>query len=69
MNLKAERLNRGLRVPEAAEKIGVAPHVLRTAEQGTLPRPAAAKLIADFYGVKVSDIWPIGEPDRAQAAA
>lgn len=66
MNLKAERLNRGLGINDAADAIGVPFYVLRDAEtQGTQPRPAAAKRIADFYGVKVTDIWPVEEKSAA----
>lgn len=62
MNLKAERLNRGLTVAEAADRIGVERHVLRDAENlGTVPRPGSAKLIADFYGFRVTDQWPVDD--------
>jgi transcriptional regulator with XRE-family HTH domain len=62
VNLKAARLNRGLTVADAAGQIGVLPHVLRDAENlGTVPRPASAKLIADFYGLQVTDVWPVEE--------
>jgi DNA-binding XRE family transcriptional regulator len=69
MNLKVERLNRGLGIPDAAAAIGIPDHVLRYAEKGEgQPRPETAKLIADFYGVRVTDIWPVnGEPDEAAA--
>lgn len=67
MNLEAARLNMGLTARDAAKQIGVPDHVLRYAETGGRPRPAAAKRIADFYGVKVTDIWPVG--DEAPKAA
>lgn len=68
MNIEAERLNLGLTAKDAAKKIGIPDHVLRYAETTGQPRPATAKKIADFYGVKVTDIWPVGEPREAQAA-
>lgn len=66
MNLKAERLNRGLSVNDAAAAIDVPSHVLRYAELGNQPRPENAKRIADFYGVRVTDIWP-AESDAPDA--
>lgn len=68
MNLKAERMNRGLSRTAAAKVIGVPSHVLRYAERGGCPHLENAKVIADFYGVKVTDIWP-AEPTRPKAAA
>lgn len=61
MNLEAERLNMGLTAKAAAKRIGIADHVLRYAETGGRPRPATAKKIADFYGVRVTDLWPVEE--------
>lgn len=66
MNLKAERLNRGLSLNAAATAMGVKPHVLRDAENlGTRPYPENGKLIADFYGVLVTDLWPVEEQSAA----
>lgn len=58
-DIRAERLNRGLSVQEAAEQIGVAGMTLSRAEQGShIPRPGAAFKIASFYGYRVTDLWP-----------
>ena len=65
MNLLAERLNRGLSLAEASAKMGLPFYVLRDAEKGTRPRPRSAKRIADFYEVRVTDIWPV--EDRSAA--
>ncbi len=66
VNLTAERLNRGLRLPTAAKMIGVPYHVLQNAELGrSRPREESAKLIADFYGVAVTDIWPVDPVDES----
>jgi transcriptional regulator with XRE-family HTH domain len=65
INLAEERLNRGLSVRAAAKHIGVGAGVLAGAEEGTMPRPAAALKIADFYGYKVTDIWPLDEKATA----
>ena len=59
MNILAERLNRGLTITEVAEACDVARATLVKAEEGERPFPAQAKRIADFYGVKVTDIWPL----------
>lgn len=60
-NLEVERLNKGLSIRAAAREIGVSPSVLIRAEAGVMPRPESAKSIADFYGFKVTDIWPVGK--------
>jgi lambda repressor-like predicted transcriptional regulator len=58
-NLEVDRLNRGLSLRAAAKAAGVSPSVLVRAEEGTMPRPESAKAIADLYGYKVTDIWPV----------
>lgn len=67
MNLTAERLNRGLSVRQAGDLIGVAPNTLATLERGGSVAPSSAKLIADFYGCKVTDL--LRPPDEPKAAA
>lgn len=68
MNLRGERLNRGLSTRDAAEKIRVSRAVLTRAEDGLGVRPSHAKKIADFYGFQVTDIWPIDGPVHEAAA-
>jgi predicted transcriptional regulator len=58
MNLKAERLDRGLSVLALAREVGVPDHVIRHAEKGGHPTPANALKIANFFGSRVTDIWP-----------
>lgn len=65
MNLVAERLNRGMSPTEAAAEIGVSRGTLARAESGLQVQPSKAKLIADFYEVQVTDIWPVPEPERS----
>lgn len=68
MSLRAERLNRGLSTRVASERIGISRQTLEDAEHGRRrPRPAAAKRIADFYGVLVTDIWPVEDPEDCAA--
>jgi DNA-binding XRE family transcriptional regulator len=63
MNLTAERLNRGLTRNQAAEQIGIARATLVAAEDGRSIAPSSAKQIADYYGCRVTDIWPVDDPD------
>jgi transcriptional regulator with XRE-family HTH domain len=68
IDLTAERLNQGLSLTAAAEKIGVPSNVLSRAESNEgRPHPANAKRIADFYGFKVTDIWPVDNGTKAAA--
>jgi transcriptional regulator with XRE-family HTH domain len=69
VNLRAARLNRGLSVREAAKEIGVKPSTLRRAEHGDGVHPGTAKKIADYYGVRVTDIWPLPDPDPDERVA
>lgn len=61
LNLKAERLNRGLSIKQAAEEIGITPATLGRAEDGESLHPNNAFKIATFYGKAVTDIWPVEE--------
>lgn len=65
MNLIENRLNRGLSLPAASRDIGISRGTLRRAEAGEMPSPASAKKIADFYGVRVTDIWPLSDRSAA----
>jgi DNA-binding XRE family transcriptional regulator len=56
------RKNAGLSQREAAQQIGVSQDILQRAERGeSHPHLQHAKLIADFYNVKVTDFWPVRE--------
>lgn len=68
MNLKAERINRGLSRRGAAREIDVPEQTLRRAERGLGVHPANAKKIADFYGCQVTDLWPLEAQQGAAAA-
>ncbi len=66
IDLKAERVNRGLTLRSAALEMGVEPSTLQRAEAGvSVPRAQAAFRIADFYGHRVTDVWPITDQERA----
>lgn len=58
--LRTARLDRGLTLRAAAQRIGVNWKTLQRAEAGdAVPYPATALRIADFYGLRVTDIWPV----------
>ena len=59
------RLDRGLSVSQAAQQIGVAQRTLSRAESGEGIHPASMKLIADFYYVRVTDLWPVADRSAA----
>lgn len=57
-NLREARINEGLSHEALATRLGVSHNTLRRIEDGGLPQPRVAKLIADYYRRRVSDIWP-----------
>jgi transcriptional regulator with XRE-family HTH domain len=60
MNLASERVNRGFTIRGLAREIGVAEQTLRRLENGEVVHPAKAKLVADYFGCKVTDLMPLG---------
>jgi DNA-binding XRE family transcriptional regulator len=67
VNLRRERLDRGLSRNAAAREIGVHKEVLKGAEDGTsMPFPEKAYAIATFFGHKVSEVWDL-EADEVAA--
>lgn len=60
VTLEQRRFDEGL-TPEGLGVIcGVAGKTIRRLEEsGARPTPAIAKRIADHFGVKPSDIWPV----------
>lgn len=68
IDLRAERMNRGLSQGDAAQRMGVQVDALARAERGEgKPHPRNAFKIASFYSYKVTDIWPV-EPEPLEAA-
>jgi lambda repressor-like predicted transcriptional regulator len=59
IDIVAERINRGLSTRDAAHEIGVSQAVVRRAEHRKGVRLPHAKRIADYYRVRVTDIWPL----------
>jgi len=68
INIQAERMNRGLSRRQAAAAIGIARATLIAAEEGRGIHEASAKRIADFYGAKVTDLWPVVDEDETDLA-
>lgn len=69
IDIRAERLNRGLSIVDLAALIGVPEHVIRHTEKGGRPQPANALRIASFFGLTVTEMWPLPDPDDERAAA
>lgn len=67
INLREERLRRGLSAKALAAQIDVSEDVLLYAERGGRPQPANARRIADYFGIDVLAQWPL--PDPAEKAA
>ena len=51
------RVDLGLSADQAARQIGIAGPTLAKAERGGSLHPATAKKIADFYGLRPSDVF------------
>lgn len=63
--LRAARLNRGLTTREVAAMLKLSRGTVVRAERGDGVYPATAKKLADFYGFKVTDLWPVAERTAA----
>lgn len=63
--MREHRLNAGLSASAAAREISVPKRLILDLENGVdvRPHPANAKRLADFYGVKVTDLWPVDRED------
>lgn len=58
-NLTEARLNSGHSIRSLGEELGIGYQSIRRLEAGEPVRPAAAKKVADFFGVKVTDLMPL----------
>lgn len=61
VSLAQLRFDAGLTPEELGDKVGIAGRTIRRLEEGTRPTPRVAKAIADHFGVKASDLWPLEE--------
>lgn len=63
-----DRHERGLSQQEMADLIGVSVDVVRNLEAtGNRPRFVNARRIADHFGCKVIDLWPLDYEPKAAA--
>lgn len=69
-NVVQARLNAGLTQRQLSIQTGVPYASVQRLEAGLGLRPANAKRIADFFGVRVTDLLPVGPgPSESSAAA
>jgi transcriptional regulator with XRE-family HTH domain len=59
--LRERRINAGLTQAELAERADVSEAVIRRAELGAVPRPAAQAKIAAYFGLRATELWPVDE--------
>lgn len=69
VNLRAERLNRGLTLEQVAQRIGISATALSMLERGkNRPSPGVGFRLAAEYGYRVTDVWP-SDDEPTEAAA
>lgn len=61
IDLRSERLNRGLSLDALSNEVGVPKSTLARIEQGVTPRPLVQFKVASYYGYRVTDVWPVDE--------
>lgn len=66
-DLTAARLNAGFSIRGLARDIGIGEQAIRRLENGEVVHPATAKKVADKFGVRVTDLMPLGDPDGNDA--
>lgn len=67
-DLRTERLNRGLSQSALARETGIDRGTVIRMERGQRPLPDTALKVADFFGVRVTDIWPVDDEPVGQVA-
>lgn len=65
VDLRAERLKKGLSLDQLSVAIDVPKTTLARMEQGTTPRPEVRVKVANFYGLDLFSLWPL--PEKASA--
>lgn len=69
VNLTELRFNEGLTPEELGEACRISGRTIRRIEEGAKPSPRVAKKLADHFGVKASEIWPVDSADSPKAVA
>lgn len=64
IDLASERLDRGYSQRGLAQHLGISSNTYRRLEDGGRVHPAIAKKVADYFGVKVTDL-PAFREERA----
>lgn len=67
IDLRKERVDRGLSLTQLSEEIGVPRNTIARVERGTEPVPETKLKIATFFGYKPSDLWPVDTDEKAAA--
>jgi transcriptional regulator with XRE-family HTH domain len=62
IDARAERLNRGLSQRALATECGVSLTTVQRLEDGRGAHPENAKKVADYFGIKVTDLMPVEQP-------
>jgi len=66
IDVRVDRVNRGLSQQALADAVGVSVDVIRNLEDtGNRPHPANALKVAVFYGLSVAELWPVTMPVAA----
>jgi transcriptional regulator with XRE-family HTH domain len=53
-----KREDAGFSQRQLADEIGISVEIIKYAERGGRPRPANMKLIADYFGMRVTELFP-----------
>lgn len=69
MNLTEARLNAGHSIRGLAAHLDVPEQSIRRLEEGKGVTPANAKKVADYFGLKVTDLLPVDGADTAAKEA
>jgi transcriptional regulator with XRE-family HTH domain len=59
VNLAELRFNEGLTPEQLGEKCHISGQTIRRLEAGQRPTPRVAKKLADHFGVKASELFPV----------
>lgn len=58
-DLRRERMDRGHSQRSLARELQVGDQAIRRLEDGEAVHPATAKKVADYFGIKVTDLMPV----------
>jgi transcriptional regulator with XRE-family HTH domain len=65
LDLRTERMNRGVTIETLAAETGVSRATIIRLEQGATPQAPTAKRVAAFFDLKATDLWPVENPRAA----